>query len=150
MFNDHRGRRLLLTRRRLLRGALIGSAAFGLDARPTEWFGAEASARPIVNTTTGRVSGYADRGVAIFKGIPYGAPTGGPNRFLPPKSAVPWAGIRDAREYGPRAIQKLLDLEVARTTPLKLAAGFCSPDPSKFSEDCLRLNIWDPESTTRS
>ena len=69
------------------------------DMNPTQ-------AAPIAETTAGRVRGAWIEGVAAFKTIPYGAPTSGANRFLPPKPPVSWAGVRDALEYTGHAPQQ--------------------------------------------
>src|SRR5579863_1681936 len=55
--------------------------------------------QPIVETATGRVRGAVIEGVAAFKTIPYGAPTSGTNRFMPPKPPVSWTGVRDTFDY---------------------------------------------------
>ncbi|MBV9584151.1 MAG: carboxylesterase family protein, partial [Alphaproteobacteria bacterium] len=60
---------------------------------------------PIVEIANGKLRGAQTEGVYAFKGIPYGASTGGANRFQPPHPAEPWAGVRDALALGGRAPQ---------------------------------------------
>ncbi|MHB9034719.1 MAG: carboxylesterase family protein, partial [Anaerolineae bacterium] len=52
-------------------------------------------------TLSGRVSGAVVDGVHIFRGIPYGGPAAGANRWLPPTKPVPWAGVHDGTVNGP-------------------------------------------------
>ncbi|WP_310542274.1 carboxylesterase family protein, partial [Phenylobacterium sp.] len=59
----------------------------------------------VVETATGKVRGERFRGVSIFRGIPYGAPTDGANRFRPPQPVQAWSGVRDAILYGQTAPQ---------------------------------------------
>ncbi len=74
----------------------------------------------------------ADGKVRTFKGIPYAAPPVGPLRWKPPQPALPWTGVRQAVDYGPRAMQgRIFDDMI-----------FHDNGPS---EDCLHLNIWMPE-----
>jgi para-nitrobenzyl esterase len=53
----------------------------------------------IADTASGQVRGVLSEGIRVFKGIPYGGPTSGKNRFMPPVKPEPWSGVRDAVEY---------------------------------------------------
>src|SRR3569623_3511250 len=54
-----------------------------------------------VETTSGKVQGIANGRVKEFKGIPYGASTGGKNRWKAPGKPAPWARVRNCNGYGP-------------------------------------------------
>ncbi len=74
-------------------------------------------------------------GVRSFKGIPFAAPPIGNLRWRPPQPAAPWAGVRPAHQFGPRAMQ----------LPVFGDMNFRS---NGMSEDCLYLNVWAPAEPT--
>ena len=92
----------------------------------------------VVETASGRVRGASIEGVAAFKCIPYGAPSSGANRFMPPRKPTPWAGVRDALDYTGHAPQQGL----RPATRVELADFSGPPDTSSETEDCLTLNVW--------
>ena len=61
----------------------------------------------VTQTQYGKVQGYILDGVYTYLGIPYGAPTGGANRFMPPQKPASWEGIRPAMFYGNDAPQNM-------------------------------------------
>ncbi len=91
-------------------------------------------AGPIVETVYGKVQGITEDGLHIFKGIHYGASTAGKNRFMPPQPPKPWAGVREATEYGPSCWQPP---EGVTRMGFWGATGV-----EAMSEDCLVLNVW--------
>ena len=52
---------------------------------------------PMVETAQGKVRGLLSGGVAVFKGIRYGASTAGANRFMPPAPPPRWWRHRPQR-----------------------------------------------------
>ena len=88
----------------------------------------------ICETTHGKVSGQTVQGVHCFKGIPYAASTAGANRFLPPQPAVPWAGVREATEFGNSAPQAHVPHDLL----------YWYGQIRSLGEDCLSLNVFSP------
>jgi para-nitrobenzyl esterase len=95
-----------------------------------------------VETTHGRIQGATGDGVHHFLGIPYGADTGGVNRFRPPTPPAPWAGIRDTTAFGPSSWQPSAP---GASDMLKIFGGMAEPS---MGEDCLVLNVWTTGTTT--
>ena len=92
-----------------------------------------------VETTGGRVQGIANSGIKEFKGIPYGAPTGGKNRFMPPQKPASWTGVRECFNYGQVCPQTLSDLRSDYGVMIQW-----DMQPGGLGEDCLTLNVWTP------
>jgi para-nitrobenzyl esterase len=92
----------------------------------------------VVETTSGKVRGATERGVSVFKGIPYAAPPLGPLRFRPPQPVALWSGVREATAYGNMAAQG----ENVFALPPDLLKIFPLGGTEKIDEDCLTLNVW--------
>lgn len=107
-------------------------------------------AHTVVEISSGKLRGYRRNGIYIFKGIPYGASTSGPRRFMAPARPEPWTGIRNALQYGRVCPNR--DVAHFSTDGHNLASSdedayvlHRGANASVMGEDCLRLNVWTPE-----
>ncbi|HWE48667.1 MAG TPA: carboxylesterase/lipase family protein [Bryobacteraceae bacterium] len=111
------------------RRSFIKQASLLLAASQARYAWAAEGESVIADTSSGKVRGTVSGDIKIFKGIPYGAPTSGKNRFMPPAKPVAWTGTRDALAFGPTAPQ---------------GTGRSRAGAPVESEDCLVLNVFTP------
>jgi para-nitrobenzyl esterase len=93
----------------------------------------------LADTEYGKVKGFILNGIFQFRGIPYGADTGGKNRFMPPQEPEPWEEVFPAVWWGNSAPQ-IMDNRYGNA----YASLVDHWNYDDVSEDCLRLNIWTP------
>jgi len=139
-------------RRQLLRlgtavgiGAALPGSAAAAQARATAGNTASSATCSTPRTTVaktqyGKVRGYVEDGVLVFKGVPYGATTGGENRWLPAKPPAPWDDERPTLIYGANCPQRLHDWVTEQSFLYQWTDGW-------QSEDMLKVNIWTPSLT---
>jgi para-nitrobenzyl esterase len=91
-------------------------------------------------TAYGKVQGMSNGVVKEFKGIPYGAPTGGKNRYLPPQKPAAWTGVREGFAYGQISPQTISSpaSDYGELIQWDLHYG------TGMGEDLLTLNVWTP------
>jgi para-nitrobenzyl esterase len=134
------------------RQVLSGGLAFAMSFSGLRVSAADIGLRSaVVRTKLGAVRGSVGDNVITFKGIPYGASTGGHNRFLPPKRPDAWDGIREATHLGPFAITSR---NTDHTANRVLRGAYADElrtgrDLDGMSENCLNLNVWTPELGTQ-
>ena len=124
-----------VSRRAILKTSLFGTAFAALPSFATRTADAaeSSSMSAVVDTAGGRVRGVVANGVHIYRGIPYGASTAGANRFMPPRKAEPWTGVRDAFQNGHSSPQ---------VAPAPGAIGAGLRGYAAQGEDCLVLNVF--------
>jgi len=89
----------------------------------------------IVDTKYGKIEGYREGNIRIFKGIPFAAPPVGDLRWKAPQSPVVWKGVKKCVSFSASPIQE-------KPVPfLCWSKEFIAP-PVPLSEDCLYLNVW--------
>jgi para-nitrobenzyl esterase len=125
----------------LLTGAALAAAAAAPKAlAQTSGLGtggASSKIFAITETATGKVQGIANGPTWEFRGIPYGAPTGGRNRYMPPKPPAPWKGVRECFAFTSVCPQTQADIrgEYGQLIMWDRQVG-------GMGEDCLSLNVW--------
>jgi len=99
-------------------------AGIGAATCASPWVRAAGPGGVVVRTTAGRLRGFTDGDLNVFRGIRYGADTA-PRRFQAPAPPEPWRGIIEARDFA--------------------AASPQSGSEPNQSEDCLFLNVVAPQ-----
>jgi len=124
-----------MTLRSSRRAFLAQAGATMCAASSLKWMG-NASAQTsnhapvIAQTKYGKLRGQIANGTCQFKGISYARIEG---RLRPALEPLAWNGVRDASEFGPRALQ--IDPGEVREPP----------GPAReMSEHCQVLNVWTP------
>jgi len=91
-----------------------------------------ASSAPVVATRSGPIEGRTEKGLQVFRGVPFAAPPVGPLRWREPQPVAPWSRTRKAHAYAASCVQK---------PGIPVTAGGTD---GALSEDCLYLNVWTP------
>jgi len=137
---------IMMSRRECLKAGIYGGAVL-LAGNHNPWASDETG--PVVKTLYGKVRGSSMRGVHIFRGIPYGGPTEGAGRFMPPSKPAKWKGIRDVniKAFEPMAIQTPINYATDQLIGQYFMGG--RSDAAELSqqtqsENCLVLNVLTP------
>ena len=100
---------------------------------------------PIARTSAGEVRGRREDGLDVFRGIPFAEPPVGGLRFAAPQPAPPWAGVRDAVEFGPPPPQDVGSFRDRLPPDWDPMAGERSRPG-----DWLTVNVWTPLASAAS
>ena len=84
---------------------------------------AHAKPEPVI-TEFGKVQGFVENGLTIYKGVPFAAPPVGGLRWKPPQPHEPWGDVLQTVEFASNPYQ--------------------GDGKGNVSEDCLYINIWSP------
>src|SRR5580658_8872972 len=140
--------------RRFATSGLVGIAVTTLSGQYRVVAQEQRQADPVVRTGAGAIRGASQGGILAFLGVPYGQSTA-LARFMPPRPAKPWSGVRDAQSYGDSCPQIPLGLSpfvrhrgdepppppTAMQKQLGTLFSRQAKEPAQ-SEDCLVLNVW--------
>jgi len=126
--------------RRTFIGAGAAATALALGGVPLKILGQDrrlATTGGTAKTRSGSVRGLLKDGVQQFWCVPYGAPTGGANRFMPPQKPASWSGVKDLFEI---TFGAPLAPGAEEPSPVVTALNRKGPE----SEDCLSVNVFTP------
>ena len=98
--------------------------------------------RTHVEIASGRLRGAEDRGVAVFRGIPYARPPVGERAFRAPEPPEPWRGVREAVALRRRG--------AAVRAAVRLVRGLIGVPTERQSQDCLYAQRLDARGRRRA
>ncbi len=108
---------------------VLAGSAFLLAQRTAAQDGFPVQTTVAEGTLEGLHSTVTD--VQHYLGIPFAAPPVGDLRWRAPQPAAKWKGVRQAKTFGPRPVQKFIFDDMRFRS-------------DGVSEDCLYLNVWAP------
>ena len=129
-----------LDRRTFIGSGATAAAGLALGGLPLKVLGQDRRLATIggtAQTTSGSVRGLLRDGIQQFWCVPYGAPTAGTNRFMPPRKPVAWTGVKDHFEI---TFAAPLAPDAEEPAPVVTALNRKTPQ----SEDCLTVNVFTP------
>jgi para-nitrobenzyl esterase len=126
----------VMNRRNLLKNSVCGASAILAEMAFGQARASAVLSSPEAGVSNGRLRGYLDHNINVFKDIPYGANTEH-RRFMAPVPPAPWTSTREATSFGPRAPQ-------LSNHGIRKAGYHLPPELGPVSEDCLYLNVWTP------
>jgi len=127
-------------RRTFIAAGASATAALAFGGVPLKALGQDrrlATVGGTAKTTAGSVRGLLKDGVQQFWCVPYGAPTGGANRFMAPKKPMAWSGVKDHFEI---TFAAPVAPGAEEPSPVVTALNRKTPE----SEDCLTVNVFTP------
>ena len=91
--------------------------------------------KPVANTLSGKVAGYKEGKINVFKGIPFAAPPVGDLRWKAPQKVQAWSGVKDCIQFAASPIQ-------GEPIPFMCWSEEFLIPKKPIDEDCLYLNVW--------
>ena len=91
--------------------------------------------KPIANTNTGKVAGFKEGNINVFKGIPFAAPPVGDLRWKAPQEVKAWSGVKDCIQFAASPVQ-------GEPIPFMCWSEEFLIPKKPIDEDCLYLNVW--------
>ena len=89
-----------------------------------------------ITTRSGRLEGEEQKGVVVFRGVPFASASAGEGRFRAPQVVTPWSGTRLARRSGAAAPQGAM---LSRLIP-----NYSAVPAAGWAENCLHAEVYTP------
>ncbi|CCM05063.1 uncharacterized protein FIBRA_07269 [Fibroporia radiculosa] len=99
--------------------------------------------KPVVDLSYGSFQGTVTGNTTMFLGMPYASPPIGALRFEPPQLPVPFAGVRQATQFGSACPQQKTTLHQILPFEIEIS-GY----NGTASEDCMFINVYTPAGFT--